>query len=321
MLAGPFCTMLLADLGARVIKVETPWCGDDARLYGPFISGESLYFASLNRNKESLAMDLKSEAGSRVFVRLVELADVVVENFRPGTMAKLGLGYPSLRVLNQRLVYAACSGFGQTRPYSHKPAYDIIVQAMGGVMSLTGQPGGEPARVGVSIGDITAGLYMAVAILAALQSRHQTGLGQLVDISMMDCQVAILENAIGRFQATGDVPKAIGNRHPSITPFTSVRAKDAGLVVAAGNDALWGKLCQAIGRPEMEKDTRFVNNELRTRAADDLGLILNEAFTVRDRAEWLAILEAYDVPCGPINTVADVMADPQVLAREMLVEI
>ncbi len=320
-LAGPFCTMLLADLGARVIKIETPWCGDDARAYGPFVNGESMYFASLNRNKESLAIDLKSESGRAVFLRLVERADVLVENFRPGTMEKLGLDYNRLRSVNPRLVYAACSGFGQTGPYRLKPAYDVIVQAMGGVMSLTGHPGGEPTRVGVSVGDITAGLYTAVGILAALEARHQTGSGQLVDVAMLDCQVAILENAIARFQATGEVPRPIGNRHPSITPFTAVKASDAELVIAAGNDTLWARLCQAIERPELEKDPRYATNELRTQNYESLQTILNEAFSGRERGEWLAILEEAGVPSGPINNIADIMADPQVESRQMLVEI
>ncbi|MDO8690873.1 MAG: CoA transferase [Dehalococcoidia bacterium] len=320
-LAGPFCTMQLADLGARVIKIEPPPGGDDARAYGPFVNGESLYFASLNRNKESLALDLKSDPGREVFLRLAQQADVVVENFRPGAMARLRLEYERLRDLNPRLVYAACTGFGQTGPYRFRPAYDVIVQAMGGVMSLTGQPGGEPTRVGVSIGDITAGLYTAVGILAALESRHRTGAGQFLDVSMMDCQVAILENAIARLQATGETPRPIGNRHPSITPFTSVSARDAELVIAAGNDALWGKLCAAIGRPDLEHDPRFVTNGLRTDHQEALARLLKEAFSSRDRAEWLTVLEASGVPCGPINSVADVVADPQVQAREMLVDV
>lgn len=320
-LAGPFCTMQLADLGARVIKIETPRHGDDARTYGPFLNGESIYFASLNRNKESLVLDLKREAGRQIFLRLVELADILVENFRPGTMENLGLGYSKLRDLNNRLIYAACSGFGQTGPYRHKPAYDVIVQAMGGVMSLTGQPGGEPTRVGASIGDITAGLYTTIGILAALRACDRTGLGQLVDVGMMDCQVAILENAIARFEATGEVPRGIGNRHPSITPFTSVKARDADLVVAAGNDALWRKLCQAIGRQDLEKDPRFSTNEQRTQNAEVLGRILGEVFASRTRAEWLSVLEGAGVPSGPINTVADIMSDPQVEARQMIVEV
>ncbi|MBI4319822.1 MAG: CoA transferase [Chloroflexi bacterium] len=319
-LAGPFCTMVLADLGAHVIKVEAP-SGDDARSYGPFVDGESTYFASLNRNKESTVLNLKSDAGRGIFVRLVERADIVVENFRPGTMASLGLDYARLRDVNPRLIYAACSGFGQTGPYRHKPAYDVIAQAMGGIMSLTGQPGGEPTRVGISVGDMAAGLFTAVGILAALEARHRTGVGQMVDVGMLDCQVAILENAIARFYATGEVPGAIGNRHPSITPFTSVRARDAHLVIAAGNDVLWRKLCQAIGCPELATDARFLTNDSRTRHAGALEGILADVFHTKDRAEWLDILEQAGVPCGPINTVADVTSDPQVEARQMIVDI
>ena len=320
-LAGPFCTLVLADLGARVVKIETPGLGDDARTYGPFVNGESLYFASLNRNKESVALNLKHDSGRRLFLGLVAKADILVENFRPGTMAKLGLDYSRLREVNTRLIYAACSGFGQTGPYAQKPAFDVIVQAMGGVRTPTLQPRRVPTRVGASIGDVTAGLFTAVGILAALEARHRTGIGQLLDISMMDCQVAILENAIARLVATGEVPRATGNRHPSITPFTSFKAKDSHFVVAAGNDALWRKLCQAVGLPELEKDPMFLNNDLRTRNAEALGSILGEVFLAKDRAEWIAILEQAGVPCGPVNTIADVVADPQVRARKMIVDV
>src|SRR5262249_13931362 len=236
-LAGPFCTMMLAELGARVIKVENPNGGDDSRRFEPFFQGQSPYFASLNRGKESIEMDLQGDADGAVFGKRVGRADVLVENFRPGTMERLGLGYESLRAVNRRLIYAAVSGFGQTGPWSHKPAYDLIVQALGGLMSVTGQPAGPPMKAGTSVGDITGGLFLLAGIAAALYHREKTGVGRLVDVAMFDGQLAILESAIMRYAATGQVPGPLGNRHPSITPFEPYAAADRPLVIAAGNDA------------------------------------------------------------------------------------
>jgi CoA:oxalate CoA-transferase len=317
-LAGPYCTMLLADLGARVVKVEAPE-GDDARRIGPFVGGVSAYFLSLNRGKQSIALDLRAEADRAVFERLLARADVLVENFRPGVMERLGFGWDALHARLPRLVVASTSGFGQTGPYARRPAYDVVVQGMGGIMSLTGQPGGPPTRVGTSTGDITAGLFTAVGVLAALVERAQTGRGRHVDVAMLDCQVATLENAIARYVATGAVPGPLGSRHPSIAPFQAFATRDGFVIVAAGNDALFAKLCAAVGRPGLPADARFRTNEDRTRHVEALAAELESAFSVRPCAEWLALLEAAGIPCGPLNDVAAVLADPQVRARNMVV--
>ena len=318
-LAGPFCTMVLGDLGARVVKVEAPEHGDDARRIGPFVGGVSAYFWSLNRGKESIALDLRADADRAVFERLLARADVLVENFRPGVMERLGLGFAALHARFPRLVVASTSGFGQTGPYASRPAYDVVVQAMGGIMSLTGHPGGPPTRVGTSTGDITAGLFTAIGVLAALVERSRSGSGRHVDVAMLDCQVATLENAIARFAATGEVPGPIGSRHPSITPFQAFGTRDGFLVVAAGNDPLFARLAAALGRPELASDPRFLTNDDRTRNVAALTAELERAFAARASAEWLAAFEAAGIPCGPMNDVAAVLADPQVRARNMIV--
>jgi CoA:oxalate CoA-transferase len=318
-LAGPFCTMVLADLGARVIKVETPGRGDDARRIGPFVGGRSAYFMSLNRGKESIALDLRDAADRRVFERLLDRADVLAENFRPGTLERLGYAWDDLHRSRPRLILASTSGFGQTGPYAGRPAYDIVAQAMGGIMSLTGHPGGPPTRVGSSIGDITAGLFTAVGILAALHRRESGGGGTRVDVAMLDAQVATLENAVARYVATGEVPGPLGSRHPSIAPFEALATGQGHLVVAAGNDALFARLCQALGCPDLAGDPRFATNEDRTRNVDQLTPRLEAALAARSAAEWLAILEAAGVPCGPVNDVARLLDDPQVAARRMVV--
>jgi CoA:oxalate CoA-transferase len=320
-LAGPFCTMLLADLGARVIKVETPGTGDDARGIGPFVDGSSAYFLSLNRGKESLALDLKSAEDRVHFERLLARADVLAENFRPGVMQRLGYGWEALEPRFPRLVLASISGFGQTGPYAQRPAYDVIAQAMGGVMSLTGHPGSGPTRVGTSTGDITAGLFAAVGILAALNARQQSGRGSQVDVSMLDAQVATLENAIVRYLASGEVPGPIGTRHPSIAPFQALATADGFIVLAAGNDALFARLCRVLERPELAQAPEFASNELRTRSADALEKKLEEALAAHDSAFWLEKLAAAGIPCGPVNDIAQLVADPQVAARNMLVAV
>jgi len=238
-LAGPYCTMMLSDLGAEIIKVEVPGTGDDSRAFGPFRNGTSLYFITINRGKESIAINLKTEAGKKLLKDLASKCDVVVENFRPGTMEKLGLGWEVLKQQNPRLIYAAVSGFGHTGPDSKRPAYDILVQAMGGVMSITGWPDAPPTRVGMSLGDITAAIFGANGIMAALYQRERTGKGQKVDVAMLDCQLAILENALVRFQVDGEPPAPLGTRHPTITPFQAFRASDDWFVLAVGNDTLW----------------------------------------------------------------------------------
>jgi CoA:oxalate CoA-transferase len=318
-LAGPFCTMVLADLGARVVKVEPPGRGDDAREIGPFVGGRSAYFISLNRGKESIALDLK-EAGDRsVFEALLARADVLVENYRPGVMERLGYGWPALEQRFPRLVLASLSGFGQTGPLARRPAYDIVVQGMGGIMSLTGQPGGPPTRVGTSVGDISAGLFGAIGIQSALLERERSGRGRHVDVAMLDCQVATLENAIARHQATGQVPGPLGSRHPSIAPFEALATHDGWIIVAAGNDGLFAKLAAALGRPQLARDPRFARNDDRTRNVEELKGELEALLAARSSAEWLALLEAEGIPCGPIQDVAQVVAHPQVAARNMVV--
>lgn len=318
-LAGPFCTLLLAELGARVIKVERPGSGDDARHVGPHIRGVSAYFMSLNRGKESIALDLTADADRATFERLAARADVLVENYRPGVLAKLGYPWETLHRRWPRLVLASISGFGQTGPYAPRPAFDMVVQAMGGVMSLTGHAGGPPTRVGTSVGDITAGLFGASGILAALYERAASGVGRRVDVAMLDAQVAILENAIARFAATGEVPGPLGARHPSIAPFAAFKARDRHLVIAAGHDGVYAKLCEALGAPELAADPRFATIPDRVANADELGRELEKRLAARDAADWLARLERAGVPCGPLNDVAAVVADPHLRARHMIV--
>ncbi|MDA0218563.1 MAG: CaiB/BaiF CoA-transferase family protein [Proteobacteria bacterium] len=320
-LAGPFCTLILQDLGARVIKVEVPGLGDEARGTGPFVDGHSTYFASINRGKESIALDLKDKTDRSIFMQLASRADVLTENYRPGVMDKLGLGWDVLHAHNPRLVYAAVSGFGHSGPYSQRPAYDMVVQAMGGIMSMTGHPGGEPTRVGTSVGDVTAGLFTTIGIQAALRHRDQTGQGQKVDVAMLDCQLAILENAIVRYTATGEVPRPLGARHPSIVPFAAFPTADGHVIIAAGNDALFVRMCEALERPDMARDARYQTNAKRAEQVGALALEIEEVLRHKPTAHWLKVLEAARVPCGPINDISQVVADPQVAARNMLVSV
>jgi CoA:oxalate CoA-transferase len=314
--------MVLGDLGAEIIKVEMPGRGDDSRDYGPFVEGESAYFMSINRNKKSIVLNLKTAGGREILLRLAEKSDILVENFRPGTMDKLGLGYSVLSGRNPRLVYAACSGFGATGPFAQKPAYDIIVQGMGGIMSVTGHPDGPPTRVGVSVGDIVAGLFTVIAVLAAVRERDGSGLGQFIDVSMLDCQLAILENAIARYTITGEIPGRLGNRHPTISPFTSFETEDGSVIVGAGNDALFRRLCDAIGLPDLANDPAFETNAARTKAWDaSLKPVLEAVFRTHTTDHWLERLEQLGIPCGPINTIDMVLSNPQVLSRNMLVEL
>jgi len=319
-LAGPFCTMMLQDLGAEIVKVEAPVVGDDSRQFGPFRNGKSLYFLNVNRGKESVCVDLKNAAGKKLLVDLAKECDVVVENFRPGTMEKLGLGWDVLKAANPRLVYAAVSGFGHTGPDALKPAYDILVQARGGVMSITGWPDSPPTRVGLSMGDITAAVFAAVGVVAALYQRKETGRGQKVDVSMLDCQLAILENALVRFQVDGKAPEPLGTRHPTIAPFQAFKASDAWFAVAVGNDALWKAFCPAVGRPDLFADPRFKTNAERTRNLGFLAPELEAVFVTKTSDEWVAILEAAGVPAAPVASVDKVMKDRQLAARNMLVE-
>lgn len=322
-LSAPFATMVLSDLGAEVIKVERPEVGDIARGNGPFIGELSSYFLSLNRGKKSIVIDLASEQGKDILLKLIEHVDVVVENFTPGTMKKLGLSYETLRQHNPKIIYAACSGFGQTGPYIKKPALDIIIQAMGGIMSITGEPGGPPIRPGASMGDITAGLFLCIAILACLQERHVSGQGQMIDISMLDCQVAIQENAFIRYFTTGEIPRALGTRHPVSTPFQVFKTKDNYITVALARGGIdqWPLYCAIIGLPILIDDERFQTGWLRTKNYEVLEPILAETMKSKTTQEWIEEFEQVQIPCGPVNTIDKVAADPQVLAREMFIDV
>ncbi len=318
-LAGPFCTMLLADLGARVIKVEPPGTGDDSRAFGPFVNGKSAYFMSINRGKESIALDLKAPGDRTVFESLLARADVLIENYRGGTMEKLGYGWDMLHGRFPALVYAACSGFGHTGPLATRAAYDMVVQAMGGVMSHTGHPRYPPTRVGVPIGDLAAGLFTAIGINAALVERAATGQGRKIDIGMLDAQVALMENAIARFAATGEVPGLSEGRHPSITPFAAFRTADHPIVISAGNDALFRALADVLGGTAWPDDPRFRTNADRTANHAALTRAIESILVTEDSAHWLARLDSAGIPCGPINDTGMLLAEPQVTARNMIV--
>ncbi len=319
-LAGPYLTMVMADMGARVIKVELPDLGDDARHFGPYINGRSAYFDSINRGKESIALNLKLQEDRAIFERLVRQSDVLVENYRAGTMEKLDYGWERLQGINPQLIYGAVSGFGQTGPYRHRAAYDMVVQGMGGVMSLTGTDDSGPVRVGTSIGDITAGLFGLSGVLAALYARERSGRGMMVDVGMLDCQVAILENAISRYFSNGEVPGPLGMRHPSITPFAGFKAKGGeSIVIAAGNDILFQKLCGVLDCHELITDSRFATNDMRTVHFEPLFEIIEKSLSQKSVGEWLVLLEQAGVPCGPINNVEQVVNDQHVRSRNMIV--
>jgi CoA:oxalate CoA-transferase len=320
-LAGPYCTLLMAEMGARVIKVEPPKGGDDARAYGPFVNGKSTYFASINRGKESIALDLKNDQHRAIFDKLLEKADVVVENFRPGTMEKLGYGWETLHPRYPNLIYASASGFGHTGPNSKDPAYDMVMQGMGGIMSITGNEGQPPSRVGMSIGDIGAGLYTAVAVNAALVHRMKTGESTKVDIAMFDCQLALLENAIMRYTVEGEVPGPLGARHPTITPFQAFKTADGAIIIAAGNDSLFVKMCGALGLEGLATSPDYKTNALRQKHHKQLELAIEAVLKGRPTAHWIEVVSKAGVPCGPINNVEQAIAHPQVAARNMLVEV
>ncbi len=318
-LAGPYCTMLLADYGAEVVKIEQPGTGDGTRQWGPpWVGGESAYFLSVNRNKRSLSLDLKTMAGRRILEQLAAGADVLIENFMPGTMDRLGLGYEALRRRNPGLIYCAISGYGQTGPYRDRPGYDFVIQAQGGIMSISGPADGEPHKVGVAIVDITAGLFAASAILAALHHRRETGAGQYIDVGLLDAQVAWLANVAHNYLATGETPGRYGNAHPNIVPYESFPTADGYLALAVGTDAQFERFCQASGRPDLWDDPRFRTNAARVANREDLVRRLRRLFRRRPTQEWLDLLLDAGIPCGPINDIPTVLADPQVVAREMV---
>ena len=319
-LAGPFCTMTLADLGARVVKVEPPG-GDEARGMGPFKNGNSLYFASINRGKESVVIDLKLPAGRAAARDLAAKADVLVENYRPGTMDRFDLGYESLADLNPRLIYASLSGFGQTGPYRDRGAYDVIVQAMSGMMGITGELHGPPTRVGASIGDMIPALYTVGGIMGALYERSRTGEGCHLDVAMMDSVFALTENALARHWLTGENPAPLGNRHPAIAPFSTFATKDGLIVIACGNEALWRRLCECLEIVDGLDDPRFADNALRTENAEALAVFLEERLAGRETADWLELLLAAGIPAAKVNRMSDLVADPQLRSRNMVLEI
>ncbi len=320
-LAGPYCTMMLAELGARVIKVEPPGQGDDARQYGPFVNGKSAYFQSVNRGKESIVLNLKAEDDKTIFGKLLETADVLVENFRPGTMEKLGFGWDTLHVRYPRLIYASASGFGHSGPEMYRPAYDMVVQGMGGIMSVTGHPGSPPTRIGMSIGDIGSGLYATIGVQAALFHRQATSEATKVDIGMLDCQIALLENAVMRYFVSGTVPGPLGARHPSITPFEAYRTSDGYIIISAGNDALFRKLAEALDRNGWADDPRYATNDLRNQNVDALKDEMEAALGAGTTAHWISVLDEYGVPAGPINDVGQAANHPQTIARNMIVSV
>lgn len=319
-LAGPYCTMQLADLGARVIKIEQPGRGDDTRAWGPpFVNGESAYFLSVNRNKESVALDLKAPATRPVIDALLARADVVVENFRPGTMARLGLGYAAVAAAHPRIVYCSISGFGQTGPRSIEPGYDAMMQAEGGLMSITGPPDGSPYRVGVAIGDIATGMFAVQGILAALLARARTGRGQRVDIAMLDAVTSLLTYQASSAFATGTTPVRMGNRHPSIAPYDTFAAANGEFVLSVGNDDQFRRMCDVLNAPALARDRRFTTNADRVRNCEALREELSGWLGKWERDELLTALTRAGVPCGAVRSVTEALADPQLEAREMIV--
>lgn len=321
-LTGPYCTMMLADMGAEVLKVEAPGTGDDTRQWGPpFLAGESTYFLSVNRNKQSLTLNLKHPAGREVFLSLVRWADVIVENFRPGTMEKLGFAYDQLKEINPGLIYCSISGFGNSGPYSDKPGYDVLAQAMGGMMGVTGYEGEKPVKAGMSIADIGAGMFAAFGILAALLARQSTGKGQVVDTSLLEAQVAWHTYLATAYLAAGKVPQKLGTAHPSIAPYQALACRDGHFVVAVGNDSLWRKFCQALGLTDLGADNEWATNPQRATRRDQLVALIEERLVDREVAEMVAKCEAAGVPAGPIYGLDQVYRDPQVLARDMVVEV
>jgi CoA:oxalate CoA-transferase len=319
-LAGPFCSMTLADLGAKVIKVERPGTGDDSRAFPPFANGKSAYFAAINHGKKSIALDLKEDADREIFEKLLACADVILENYRPGVMERLGYGWDDLHAQFPRLIYGAVSGFGHTGPEAKRPAYDTVVQARGGVMSVTGEKDRDPVRVGASIGDIVAGMYLSQGVLAALMDRDQSGKGRKIDVAMLDSQLAILEHAVAITTVTGTPPGPTGARHPSIAPLETFHASDGLFVIAAGNDVLFEKLCVALNLP-LSDDSRFATNPARVENARLLKRLIEAVTIDKPRSHWIAKLGAAGIPSGPIQNAAQVLRDPQILARNMVVDV
>jgi formyl-CoA transferase len=320
--AGPYCSMFLGDLGAEVVKVEQPGAGDDTRGWGPpFAGGESAYYLSINRNKQSLTLDLKSKRAVELLRQLVKAADVIIENFRPGTMERLGLGEKELRELNPRLIYASLTGFGADGPMSDWPGYDLIVQAWGGLMSVTGTPDGEPVKVGVAIVDLVAGLMLGKAITAALFAREKIGVGQRIDTSLLEAEVASLINVGSNYLVGGKVPTRWGNAHPNIVPYQNFQTADGYLVIGVASEVIWKRFCEAIGQSDLIDDPRFAENSKRVENRSALIALLSEMFLERPNNTWFTLLTDAEVPCAPVQTIDQVFQAPQVLQRDMLIEV
>lgn len=319
-LTGPFCTMILGDLGAEVIKIEMPGKGDETRAWGPpFVEGESAYYLSINRNKKSITLNLKSQKGKEILMQLAKECDVMIENFLPGTVDRLGIDYESIKKVNPEIIYCSISGFGQDGPYRSFPAYDVLMQGMGGLMAITGERDGGPVRIGVALIDIGAGMYAALGILSALMVKKETGKGQYIDISLMDTEVSWLTYMATNYFLTGKDPERMGSAHPNIVPYQAYKAKDRYFILAVGNDAIWQRFCQAMGL-DIADHPKFATNQQRVKHREELNNMLIEIFAQKEVKEWLDILQAARVPCGPVNHISDVVNHPQVRHREMVVE-
>ncbi len=317
-LAGPHCTMILGDLGATVIKVEQPGKGDDTRHFGPpYIAGESAYYLGLNRNKQSILLDFSTPEGKERLLKLLSTATVLVENFRPGALERQGLGYEALQTINPGLIYCSISGYGQTGPYALRPGYDFVAQAESGLMSVTGEIDGDPQRVGSPVGDVSAGVYACIAILAALRVRDRTGKGQHIDISLLETTMSLLSNVASNYLISDEEAPRLGNGHPNIVPYQAFHTKDGYVVVSCGNDRLFQALCQLLEREDLATDPRFATNPQRVRNRQELVPALQEEFLHRSTEEWLPELRAAGIPCGPINTVSQIFHDPHIQASRI----
>ncbi len=320
-LAGPYCTMMLGDMGATVIKIEQPGKGDDTRHFGPpYVAGESAYYLGLNRNKRSITLDFNNPEHEKRLFELVSTATVLVENFRPGMLERQGLGYETLRALNPGLIYCSISGYGHDGPYAMRPGYDFVAQAESGIMSVTGEVEGEPQRVGSPVADVSAGLYACMSILAALHVREKTGKGQHIDISLLEAAVSLLSNVSSNYLISGEEAERYGNGHPNIVPYQAFHTQDGYIVVSCGNDRLYQTFCRLLGREDLATDPRFATNPQRVRNREELVPILQEQFLQRETGDWLTALRAAGIPCGPINTVSQVFSDPHLQARGFIWE-
>ena len=321
MLSGPYATMLLSDLGASVVKIEEPGKGDLARGTGPFIDGVGSYFLSVNRGKKSFTLNLKSKKGRQIVYRLAEKVDILMENFRPGVMERLGFDYPSISKVNPKIIYGSISGFGQNGPYSQRPAFDMIAQAMGGVVSITGEPGKSPVRVGYSIGDIGASLFSVIGILAALTEAQRSGKGQHIDVAMMDCQIALCENACARYFASGEVPKPLGSRHPLLTPFQIFPTRDGHITLICVKADDWDIFCRVTNREDWITDERFRDNEARLANYSEFEKLMNDLMRQRTTKEWMELFDSNGIMCGPVNSIEQIVTDPHVQERRMIEEV